>query len=248
MEKKKPENNFDKFLWNRYEPLHDRLIKKITFLSKVLGNFNEIYHVKKDYYKLLKPLIKEDIPICKEEENFQNVLNIVKTNNEKYIEFEEEMYIEIINNIKDLIEKMKKEKNYYDDFLKSLSIYKDEKRKMEKLKNVYHSNAQIAEKATLFFKELVIKKKLNNDPLINQQIDICEQDSKNRLTVMSKDCSVYVNSLENVNVLRTKLNLKQTKLLKRYEELEKDDKNLYSKIMAIIRKYQKNFWILPEKK
>ena len=239
MEKKKPENNFDKFLWNRYEPLHDRLIKKISFLSKVLGNFNEIYHVKKDYYKLLKPLIKEDIPICKEEENFQNVLNIVKTTNEKYIEFEEEMYIEIINNIKDLIEKMKKEKNYYDDFLKSLSIYKDEKRKMEKLKNVYHSNAQIAEKATLFFKELVIKKKLNNDPLINQQIDICEQDSKNRLTVMSKDCSVYVNSLENVNVLRTKLNLKQTKLLKRYEELEKDDKNLYSKIMAIIRKYQK---------
>ena len=239
MEKKNPENNFDKFLWNRYEPLHDRLIKKITFLSKVLGNFNEIYHVKKDYYKLLKPLIKEDIPICKEEENFQNVLNIVKTTNEKYIEFEEEMYIEIINNIKDLIEKMKKEKNYYDDYLKSLSIYKDEKRKMEKFKNVYHSNAQIAEKATLFFKELVIKKKLNNDPLINQQIDICEQDSKNRLTVMSKDCSVYVNSLENVNVLRTKLNLKQTKLLKRYEELEKDDKNLYSKIMAIIRKYQK---------
>ena len=110
---------------------------------------------------------------------------------------------------------------------------------MEKLKSVYHSNAQIAEKATLFFKELVIKKKLNNDPLINQQIDICEQDSKNRLTVMSKDCSIYVNSLENVNVLRTKLNLKQTKLLKRYEELEKDDKNLYSKIMAIIRKYQK---------
>ena len=239
MEKKNPENNFDKFLWNRYEPLHDRLIKKISFLSKVLGNFNEIYHVKKDYYKVLKPLIKDDIPVCKEEENFQNVLSIVKTTNEKYIEFEEEMYIEIINNIKDLIEKMKKEKNYYDDYLKSLSIYKDEKRKMEKFKNVYHSNAQIAEKATLFFKELVIKKKLNNDPLINQQIDICEQDSKNRLTVMSKDCSTYVNSLENVNVLRTKLNLKQTKLLKRYEELEKEDKNLYSKIMAIIRKYQK---------
>ena len=236
---KNPENNFDKYLWNRYEPLHDRLIKKIAYLSKVLSNFNDIYHVKKDYYKTLKPFIKEDIPVCKEEENFQNVLSIVKTTNEKYNEYEEEMYIEIINNIKDLIDKMKKEKAYYDDFLKSLSNYKEEKKKMEKFKNIYHQNAQIAEKATLYFKELVIKKKLNNDPLINQQIDLCEQDSKNRLTVMSKDCGTYVNSLEYVNTLRTKLNIKQTKLLKRYEELERDDKNLYSKIMEIIHKYQK---------
>ena len=133
MEKKNPENNFDKFLWNRYEPLHDRLIKKIAYLSKVLSNFNDIYHVKKDYYKLLKPLIKDDIPTCKEEENFQNVLTIIKSTNEKYIEFEEEMYIEIISNIKDLIDKMKKEKNYYDDYLKSLSIYKDEKKKNGKI-------------------------------------------------------------------------------------------------------------------
>ena len=236
---KNPENNFDKYLWNRYEPLHDRLIKKIAYLSKVLSNFNDIYHVKKDYYKSLKPFIKEDIPVCKEEESFQNVLSIVKTTNEKYNEYEEEMYIEIINNIKDLIDKMKKEKAYYDDFLKSLSNYKEEKKKMEKFKNIYHQNAQIAEKATLYFKELVIKKKLNNDPLINQQIDLCEQDSKNRLTVMSKDCGTYVNSLEYVNTLRTKLNIKQTKLLKRYEELERDDKNLYSKIMEIIHKYQK---------
>ena len=56
---------------------------------------------------------------------------------------------------------------------------------------------------------------------------------------MSKDCSSYVTSLESVNVLRTKLNNKQTQLLKMYEELERDDKNLYSKIMEIIHKYQK---------
>ena len=236
---KNPENNFDKYLWNRYEPLHDRLIKKIAYLSKVLSNFNDIYNVKKDYYKALKPLIKEDIQVCKEEDNFENVLNTVKATNEKYNEYEKEMYKEIILNIKDLIEKMKKEKTFYDDFIKSLLIYKDEKKKMEKLKNIYHSNAKIAEKATLYLKELIIKKKLNNEPLINQQIDICENESKNRLMIMSKDCSSYVTSLESVNVLRTKLNNKQTQLLKMYEELERDDKNLYSKIMEIIHKYQK---------
>ena len=241
MEKKKlsPENNFDKYLWNRYEPLHERLMKKIAYLSKVLDNFNDIYSVKKNYYKNLKPLIKDGIQPCKEEENFQNVLNIVKSTSEKYNEFEEEMYIEIISNIKDLIEKMKKEKAYFDDYLKSLAFYKEEKKKMEKSKNEYHHHAKIAENATLYFKELVIKKKLNNDALINQQIEISENESKNKLTVMSKVCGIYVSNLENVNVLRTKLNTKQTKLLKRYEELERDDKNLYSKIMTIIHKYQK---------
>ena len=234
-----PEKNFDKYLWNRYEPLHERLIKKIAYLSKVLDNFNDIFNVKKNYYKTLKPLIKDGIQPCKEEENFQNVLSIVKSTSEKYNEFEEEMYTEIISNIKDLIEKMKKEKAYYDDYLKSLAFYKEEKRKMEKSKNDYHNHAKIAENATLYFKELVIKKKLNNDALINQQIEITENESKNKLTVMSKVCGIYVTNLEAVNVLRTKLNTKQAKLLKRYEELERDDKNLYSKIMTIIHKYQK---------
>ena len=239
MKKKNLENNFDKYLWNRYVPLHDRLMRKISYLSKVLGNFTDIYHVKKDYYKTLKPFINTEIQPCKEESNFPSLISIVKTSNDKYIEFEEAMYVEIITNIKDLIEKMKNEKGYYEDYLKYLSLYKDEKKKMEKNKSIYHSSAGIAEKSTIYLKDLIIKKKLNNENIINQQIEISEVDSKNRLTVMAKDCDTYVKSLDTVNAMRVKLNSKQTKLLKLYEELEKQDKNLYSKVMEIIRKYQK---------
>ena len=248
MDNIKFEQNFDKYLWNKYEPLHDRLTKKISYLSKVLSNFNSIYQVKKDYYKSLKPLLREEIPVCKEEENIPNVISIIKATNEKYNEYEEEMYVEIINNIKDLIDKMKKEKAYYDEYLKSLSAYKEEKKKMEKLKNLYHSNGQIAEKATLYLKELVIKKKLNNDSLINQQIEISENESKNRLQILSKDCGSYVNSLENVNALRIKLNLKQAKLLQRYESLEKYDKQLYANLIDIIHKYQNKIQALNREK
>ena len=233
------ENNFDKYLWNRYTPLHDRLMRKIAYLSKVLGNFNDIYHIKKDYYKTLKPVINTEIPPCKEESNFPNFINIVKTTNDKYIEYEEAMYVEIITNIKDLIEKMKNEKGFYEDYLKYLALYKEEKKKMEKNKSIYHASAGIAEKSTIYLKDLVIKKKLNNDTIINQQIEISENESKNRLTIMSKDCDAYVKSLDYVNNMRTKLNTRQTRLLKLYEELEKQDKNLYSKVMEIIRKYQK---------
>jgi hypothetical protein len=233
------ENNFDKYLWNKYEPLHDRLMRKISYLSKVLDNFSEIHNVKKNYYKTLKPIMKDDIQAPKEEENFQNVVSIVKSTNDKFIELEDQMYTDIIKNIKDLIDKMKKEKNYYDDYLKCLGLYKEEKKKMLKYQKEYHNSAIIAERATLNLKDLTIKKKINNDKLIQQQIDILELDSKNRLSAMKKDLYTYINSLTGTNSSREKLNEKQKTLLKLYQDLEKEDKNLYFKIMATIREYQR---------
>ena len=135
---------------------------------------------------------------------------------------------------------MKNEKGYYEDFIKYLSLYNDEKKKMEKNKNIYHFSARIAEKSTIYLKELVIKKRLNNDDIIlNQQLEISENESKNRLTIMSKDCETYIKSLDYVNNMRIKLNNKQANLLKLYEELEKQNKNIYSKIMENFRIYQK---------
>ena len=244
MENKPPkkrirEINFERYLWNKYQPLHDRLMNKIAYLSKVLASFNDIYHVKKEYYKNIKPLMNNEIPPCKEEDNIKEVITFVRNTNDKYNEYEKQMYTEIIKNIKDLIEKMKREKNLYDDYVNSLALYNDEKKKMENLKKIYHQNAQIAEKSTLYLKELVIKKKLNNEPLINKQIDLSENESKNRLTAMSKDCTAYIASLDKVNKSRIELNQKQSILLKTYQSLEKDDKTLYSKIMDIMRAYQK---------
>ena len=242
MEKKtkpKMENNFDKYLWNRYEPLHDRLMRKISYLSKVLDNFSEIHTVKRNYYKTLKPLMKDELQAPKEEENFQNVVSVVKSTNDKFIELEDQMYTDIIKNIKDLIDKMKKEKNFYDDYLKCLGLYKEEKKKMLKYQKEYHNSAIIAERATINLKDLTIKKKINNDKVIQQQIDILELDSKNRLAAMKKDLYIYVNSLNGTNSSREKLNEKQKSLLKLYQDLEKEDKNLYFKIMATIRDYQR---------
>jgi hypothetical protein len=242
------ENNFDKYLWNKYEPLHERLMRKISYLSKVLDNFSEIHNVKKNYYKTLKPIMKDEIPAPKEEENFQNVISIVKSTNDKYIELEDQMYTDIIKNVKDLIDKMKREKGFYEDYLKSLALYKEEKRKMNKYRKEYHNSAIIAERATLNLKDLTIKKKINNDKLINQQIDILELDSKNRLTAMKKDLTIYISSLNGTNSSREKLNEKQKNLLKLYQELEKEDKNLYFKVMATIREYQRKILDFTGKK
>ena len=233
------EKNFNKYLWNQYDALHERLSRKISSLSKILNSFIDIYHVKKEYYKNLRPLIKDEPPALIEEESFQNTLKIVKDNNEKYIEFEEEMYKEIINKIRFLIEKMKSEKAFYDDFKKSLAFYMDEKAKMEKNKSIYHQNGKIAETAMLYYQDLIIKRKINDNQLLTQAIEKSRLDSKSRLQQMSKDCTTYLQSLSYVNGLRSDLNTKQQSLLITYQGLEWDDKNLYSDVMEIIHKYQK---------
>ena len=244
MEKEPPKSkikeiNFERYLWNKYNPLHDRLMNKIKYLSKVLASFTDIYRVKKEYYKTLKPLMSTEITPCKEESNMTEVINIVRNTNNKYNEYENQMYSEIIKNVEDLLEKMKREKNLYDEYLMSLEIYNTEKKKMESYKRTYHTSAMVAEKATLYLKELVFKKKLNNDALINKQIETYETESKSRLAKMSQDCTAYITSLDLVNGLRSDLNKKQSKLLKLYQYLEKEDKLLYSKIMEIINTYQK---------
>ena len=233
------EHNFQKYLWNQYDILHDRLTKKIGSLSKILGSFNDIFSVKKEYYKNLKPLIKNEPPALIEEENFKTAMLIVKNNNEKYIEFEEEMYNEIIDKIRSLIDKMKAEKVLFDEFKKALSFYNDEKIKMEKYKTAYHSSGKIAETATLYYKDLAIKKKINDQNTMNQAIEKSKIDCKNRLITMAKDCNTYYASVKNVDKLRKELNKKQDNLLLLYQNLEWDDKNLYSNVMEIIRKYQK---------
>ena len=101
-------------------------MKKIFFLSKTYDNFSDIYNVKKNYYKQLKPIMKEGPKPPQEEEGLQSVLNVVKDTSEKYNEFEEEMYQEILGTIKDLIDKMKKEKGLFDDYIKFFEKYKED--------------------------------------------------------------------------------------------------------------------------
>ena len=183
--------------------------------------------------------MNKDIP-CKQGDNIKEVITFARNVNDKYNnEYTKQMYSEIIKNLKDLIEKMKREKNLYDDYISSLALYNGEKKKLENLKKKYHQTAQIAEKSTLYLKELVIKKKLNNEPLINKQIDLSENESKNKLTAMSKDCTTYVIYLDKTNKSRIEVNQKQSILLKYYQTLEKEDKILNVIIMKYIHAYKK---------
>ena len=57
---------------------------------------------------------------------------------------------------------------------------------MENLKKIYHQNAQIAEKSTLYLKELVIKKKLNNEQLKNKPSNLIKSIFKEERIIRNK--------------------------------------------------------------
>ena len=234
----KNDNNFEKYLWNKYEPLHERISKKIINLSKVFSSINDIYTIKKEYYKNINPIIRDSMPLPKEEASYQNILDIMKSTSDNYNKFEEEMYTEILSNIKNLVDKMKKEKNIYDNYVKYYGLYKEENKKLEKFKGIYHQSGKVAERATKDWKDFVIKKKINDNNLIKNQIVILENESKNRLQTMAKDCNAYSNQLDHTNEMRKKANEKQSSLLRLYQELEFEDRNLYYKLIQIINKYQ----------
>ena len=235
-----PNLSFEKNLWGRYSNLHDRLQKKIAYLSSVLNNFTDVQKVKREYYKKVKPLLKDGNNLQKSGENeFQNVVSIVNNNNEKFIEYEDEMYRDIIQCIKDLVDKMKKEKGYYDDFIKNLMSYNDQKKNMEKLKKTYHDSTLHAERTTIDLKEFEIKKKINDTEVINKQIKQLEGISTSCLVIAAKDCKNYVASLDAVNKFRVKLNNQQKELLNMYQILEREDGELYSKVINIINNNRK---------
>ena len=144
-----------------------------------------------------------------------------------------------------VIKSWKEMEAVYQDFLSGTIRYTltyTEKAKMEKFKNIYHTNGKIAERSTLYYKDLQIKKKINDQNIMNQSIDKSKIDCKNRLIGLSKDCSNYIQSLKNVNKIRKEVNKKQDNLLSVYQELEWDDKNLYADVMEIIWKYQKKVY------
>ena len=77
----------------------------------------------------------------------------------------------------------------------------------------------------LYYQDLIIKRKINDNQLLTQAIEKSRLDSKSRLQQMSKDCTTYLQSLSYVNGLRSELNTKQQSLLITYQGLEWDDKS-----------------------
>ena len=261
MESQKP--NFEKDLWGQCNKLHERLIKKIEYYKSVRKAFEPIYNSFNDLNKKLnsmKLVMDPTIPI-----SLYSNSETINSNSDKDIkwygvpltmkeikdfitntvDYNNQTLFNVINNLDQIIKKMKKEKSEYDDFQKSLNSLLDGKKVMEKNMNIYHLKMKAAEKSVFEAKKIEIKNmSITDDTVVLESKDIMESNAKQLIDDSIKPFKTYQSSVTKANELRIDSINKQKNLLFTYQQIEEEIGKLNINISNIFytnQKIQKDF-------
>ena len=261
MESQKP--NFEKDLWGQCNKLHERLIKKIEYYKSVRKAFEPIYNSFNDLNKKLnsmKLVMDPTIPI-----SLYSNSETINSNSDKDIkwygvpltmkeikdfitntvDYNNQTLFNVINNLDQIIKKMKKEKSEYDDFQKSLNSLLDGKKVMEKNMNIYHLKMKAAEKSVFETKKIEVKNmSITDDTVVLESKDIMESNAKQLIDDSIKPFKTYQSSVTKANELRIDSINKQKNLLFTYQQIEEEIGKLNINISNIFytnQKIQKDF-------
>ena len=145
--------SFERDLWGQCNKLHERVIKKKHYLKSLLKSLESIYDAFKDLKKKLDSLkILPDPTISKalytvneNSDNEEQKLYGIPLTISKYIkslinliDYNNQTFFHITMGLEDLLKKIKKEKEEYENFVKCLKNLADNKIIMEKNMKFYH--------------------------------------------------------------------------------------------------------------
>ena len=240
MEIEKPSFEID--LWGQYNRLHERLGKKIDYYKNLRKSMESIGISLTDLNKKLtstKLIMDPTIPIelYKDSKtpnssstglytNFYGVPLTIKVIIEfitNSVDFHLQTLFYIINNLEKLINKMKQEKNEYEDFQRCLSPLSDSKKAMEKNMKEYHKKMWAAEQSVLDMNKIEYNQKaICDDITIIEPKDIIEAKAVKLVIDAIKPFRIYENSVKKANKLREETIIKQKHLLFTYQDIEEE--------------------------
>ena len=267
MEIEKPSFEID--LWGQYNRLHERLGKKIDYYKNLRKSMESIGISLTDLNKKLtstKLIMDPTIPIelYKDSKtpnssstglytNFYGVPLTIKVIIEfitNSVDFHLQTLFYIINNLEKLINKMKQEKNEYEDFQRCLSPLSDSKKAMEKNMKEYHKKMWAAEQSVLDMNKIEYNQKaICDDITIIEPKDIIEAKAVKLVIDAIKPFRIYENSVKKANKLREETIIKQKHLLFTYQDIEEEIGRININISNMFfsnLKFQKEF--IEEKK
>ena len=267
MEIEKPSFEID--LWGQYNRLHERLGKKIDYYKNLRKSMEPIGISLTDLNKKLtsiKLIMDPTIPIelYKDSKtpnssstglytNFYGVPLTIKVIIEfitNSVDFHLQTLFYIINNLEKLINKMKQEKNEYEDFQRCLSPLSDSKKAMEKNMKEYHKKMWAAEQSVLDMNKIEYNQKaICDDITIIEPKDIIEAKAVKLVIDAIKPFRIYENSVKKANKLREETIIKQKHLLFTYQDIEEEIGRININISNMFfsnLKFQKEF--IEEKK
>ena len=263
MEKEKP--NFEKDLWGQCNKLHERLGKKIEYYKTLSKSFEPIINLFGELNKKINSMkftMDPTIPVELYTESKTNRFNSVETEPKWYgipltmkkikefiancVDYNNQTLYHVITNLNQLIKKMKKEKNEYENFQKSLYILSDSKKTMEKNMKTYHSKMSAAEQSVFNLKSIEVKNmSINNDAtLILESKDMQENKAKELTDESIRSFKTYKDSVIKANELREESIKIQKNLLYTYQDIEEEIgkiHNIISNIFYSNLKSQKQF-------
>ena len=240
---KKMENeklSFSNSLWGRYEQLNERIQIKKQYFKSIDKIFQNIDESLKSTLKKTKESKIEENPPSDEEKDFHEIIKTFKQYIIDSLDYDSQTILNISNNIKSLLEKIRDEKKTYKDLKTSLNDYENCKNNMNKLMKSYHTKSETAENLVVKFKTSQIENSGNEAPEVIQSLKELEKNTKNNCEDALNFYNKYKTSVAKVNEAREKFNEIQKEILYNFQEIEFFKGKLNSNLIGIIIQNQKN--------
>ena len=256
--------SFEKDLWGQCNKLHERLNKKIEYykgLKKVFKPIHSAFSDLNEKIKAMKITMDPTIPVELYNDSITNQscsvqidskwygvpLTMIKIRNfiENSVDYNTQTLFHVEQNLESIINKMKKEKNEYDDLQKCFNLLSESKKVMEKKMKDYHRAMQAAEQSVLCLKNVEVKyMSVNDATMIQESKDQSEEQALQLTNASIRPFNIYRDSVIKANEIREESIEKQKCLLFTYQNIELEIGKLNETISNIFfsnLKIQKQF-------
>ena len=223
---------YEENLWNKVDFLHQRCQKEHTYLTHFLEIMAKFQSACDNFGKTIKAIINKNYILSDEGDStlnnsIENFIKCLSTYSQAFNETSETIKTTILEPIsKSISESFQKEKEIYNTYCKTRSIYNSSKSSLEKVHKDFKTRGKECEKLVYNAKKSKMYSLVNHEQLLKLEKNATEALTN---TVLCED--KYINLLSETNKARENEINSQKKIHNYYQT---NDTEYYSKIKTIL--------------
>ena len=225
-------NQYEQNLWNKIDFLHDRYHRQYTYMSHFMDIMTKYHQACSDFSKTIKNILSKNLSLSDDisstwNNSMKSFTKCLSSHSQLFLQTSENIKTTIIEPItKNLSEHSLKEKESYNNYIKSRSMYNNSKNSLDKIHKEFDQRAKDCE--NLVYNA---KKAKMHSTVPPEQITKMEAKATESLANAAICEDKYMNILEEANKARENETLLQKKI---HEFYETADDFYYNKIKGVI--------------
>ncbi len=225
-------NQYEQNLWNKIDFLHDRYHRQYTYMSHFMDIMTKYHQACSDFSKTIKNILSKNLSLSDDisstwNNSMKSFTKCLSSHSQLFLQTSENIKTTIIEPItKNLSEHSLKEKESYNNYIKSRSMYNNSKNSLDKIHKEFEQRAKDCE--NLVYNA---KKAKMHSTVPPEQITKMEAKATESLANAAICEDKYMNILEEANKARENETLLQKKI---HEFYETADDFYYNKIKGVI--------------